>query len=71
MCLGVLLARVTMHFAYASCLEGWKGIRSPGSTVTDACSPQNGGWELSAGPVEKQPVLLTIGQRLRPLSSTS
>lgn len=34
-----------------------KGIRSPGSGLTDRCEPLYGFWELNMGPLLERPVL--------------
>ena len=57
MCIGILPA----------CMSLCKGIRSPGTGVTDTCVLLCGYWELNPGPLEDQPVLLTAEPSLQPL----
>ena len=53
---------VLVFFLYASLYEG---IRSPGIGVTDSGELPCGCWELSPGPLEEQPVLLTTEPSLQ------
>jgi hypothetical protein len=61
MCLNVLPACVRM---YHMCIwRPWKpedGIRFPVIGVTGSCKLPCGCWELNPGPLQEQPVLLTI-----------
>jgi hypothetical protein len=43
-----------------------KGAGSPKTGVTESCELPGGCWELNPGPLETQPVLLTIGPFLLP-----
>ena len=48
-----------------------EGVGSPGIGVTDSCELSCGCWELNLGPLEEQPVLLTIEPSLiEPLGKT-
>jgi hypothetical protein len=40
---------------------------APGTGVVDSCELPSGNWELSSGPPEEQPVLLTVEFPLSPL----
>jgi hypothetical protein len=41
-------------------IEARRGVRSPGTGVTDGCEPPLCGcWELKPGPLQEQPVLLS------------
>lgn len=37
----------------------YEGVGYPGTGVTDGCELPCGGWEMSLGPLEVQPVLVT------------
>jgi hypothetical protein len=43
----------------------FEGARSPGTEVTDSCELPCGCWELNLGPLEEQPVLLTMEPSLQ------
>lgn len=40
------------------------GTWCPGKRVTGGCEPSSGFWDLSQGPLEEQPVLLTTDPSL-------
>jgi E3 ubiquitin-protein ligase NEDD4 len=42
-----------------------RGVKSPGTGVTDSCELPCGFWELNLGPLEKQQVLLTAEPTLQ------
>jgi hypothetical protein len=44
----------------------YEGIRSPGTRVIDNCELPCGCWKLTLGPLEEQPVLLTIEPSVQP-----
>ena len=44
-----------------------EGVKSPGTGGTHSCELSCGCWELNLGPLEEQPVLLTIETSLQPL----
>jgi len=44
-----------------------KGVRSPGTGVTDRCELPCGCWELNLGPLEEQLVFLTPEPSLQPI----
>jgi hypothetical protein len=44
----------------------YEGVRSPGTGVMDSYELLCGCWELHAGPLEEQPVLLTAELSFQP-----
>lgn len=38
----------------------FEGVRSPGTRVIDSCEQPCGSWEMNMGPLQEQPVILTL-----------
>lgn len=46
--------------------EAEEGVEFPGTGVTDHCEPTCGSWRWNMGPLQEQPVLLTVESSLQP-----
>jgi hypothetical protein len=55
-----------MFIGVFTCMCVGEAVGSPGTGVTDRCELPCGCWELSPGPLEEQPVLLTTEPSLQP-----
>lgn len=62
MCIGALLARMSVHHIRAWYL--WnveEGVRSPGAEARDSWEPLCGCQELILGPLQEQMLLISLG----------
>lgn len=57
MCIGILLAYLSVHHVYVQSAEAEEGAGSPGTGVADGCEPICGCCKLDPGLLEKQSVL--------------
>lgn len=72
MYMDVLPASVSFHCLHAWCLQRLEGgVESPGTGVIDSCKLPCGYQESNSGPIEEQPVLLTVVLSLHPIKEDS
>ena len=60
MCMGVLLACMSVHHAHVVPMDAGEGTRSPGTRVTDAWKLSCACWELNPVLLATKPPLLNI-----------
>jgi hypothetical protein len=59
---------ISVYHMRAVPLEARECVGSSGTGITDGCELPCGSWELNPGPLEKQPVLLTLSDLSSPMN---